>query len=300
MSDYQRFISYMNAYEGEIKEQNVGYVKVEERSGRGRIFISLKGVWPDVRSLEVYLVSRGGEGRKRQRIGRMELAGGQGEFSYLRETKAGEERLASLGGLLLTGEGTRFCFTGWDDEPVEWRELLGEEPETETPEPEPPEPEPPEPEPGDRENPLLKTAELWERTAQPEKGLWEILCRVYPVRLAGPEAAGWELREISLQDIGRLPRRCWIYGSNSFLVQAFYRYGHLVLMRGEKKGRPVYGLGVPGEDSDTEQMLAGLFGFRDFLPGSRRDKTPAGYWWTEIGLDEENRDWRWKNRQNCK
>ena len=71
-------------------------------------------------------------------------------------------------------------------------------------------------------------------------------------------------------------------------------------MRGEKKGRPVYGLGVPGEDSDTEQMLAGLFGFRDFLPGSRRDKTPAGYWWTEIGLDEENRDWRWKNRQNCK
>ena len=45
MSEYQRFVSYIYAYNGEVKNKNVGFAKVEARNGQCKLLISLKGAY---------------------------------------------------------------------------------------------------------------------------------------------------------------------------------------------------------------------------------------------------------------
>lgn len=137
---------------------------------------------------------------------------------------------------------------------------------------------------------FAKKQHLAEDPAEPlagdaEQTAWELLCRVYPKMLSAPGQEAWELLEIHLQDIGRLPRKNWIYGNNSFLIQGYYRYGHLMLARRESGGKTGYWLGVPGSRDDTERLLASMFGFREYVPGNRRRSENFGYWCTEIPLE---------------
>ena len=45
MADYQRFVSYIYSYPGGVKDKNVGFAKVEVRSGEMRLNINLRGVY---------------------------------------------------------------------------------------------------------------------------------------------------------------------------------------------------------------------------------------------------------------
>ncbi len=45
MAEYRRFISYIYAYEGDMKTKNVGFAKIEARGGQCRISISIKGAY---------------------------------------------------------------------------------------------------------------------------------------------------------------------------------------------------------------------------------------------------------------
>lgn len=47
MADYQRFVSYIYSYTGGVKDKNVGFAKVEVRSGEMRLNINLRGVYTD-------------------------------------------------------------------------------------------------------------------------------------------------------------------------------------------------------------------------------------------------------------
>ena len=47
MADYQRFVSYIYSYPGGVKDKNVGFAKVEVRSGEMRLNINLRGVYKD-------------------------------------------------------------------------------------------------------------------------------------------------------------------------------------------------------------------------------------------------------------
>jgi hypothetical protein len=319
MSDYQRFISYIYAYDGEIRVKNVGFAKMEARNGRCRIGINLKGAYVSSDKEEVYAVRRTERGLEKFRLGSISIRKGNGEFSYMSEdgkVGGGPYHLSDFSGLFIGGEdNSRFYFTGWDDAPVSARELLGWErlPQEEAQETENAEEKNAEiqteeevsaaefpyrpvlsgapameaaeeltPEAGEGQ---VKAEELV-RPEKQEQELWPLLCKVYPKMLAAPGQEAWNMLEIQLQDIGRLPRRNWIYGNNSFLVQGFYRYGHLLLARREKDGEEIFWLGVPGTRDETEAVLARMFGFREYLPGNRRRKQNFGYWCTEVSLKD--------------
>ena len=47
MADYQRFVSYIYSYPGGVKDKNVGFAKIEVRSGEMRLNINLRGVYTD-------------------------------------------------------------------------------------------------------------------------------------------------------------------------------------------------------------------------------------------------------------
>lgn len=350
MSEYQRFISYIYAYDGEIKVKNVGFAKMEVRNGHCRIGVNLKGAYGSSGREGVYAVRRTGDGVEKLRLGEILLNRGNGEFSYVSEEDqvGGTDcRLGDLCGLYMgNAADERFYYTGWDDRSVDMAMLTrpegeagaeaaaaleseGTAEESETVEesgspesaakaaeeekaagsareqeveeqavPEKSEGEteavrvteyPPKRCPfyAKRQHSAGRGPESASDSEVPGQETWELLRRVYPKMLSAPGQEAWELLEIHLQDIGRLPRKNWIYGNNSFLIQGYYRYGHLMLAKRESGGKTAYWLGVPGSRDDTEQLLAAMFGFREYLPGNRRRSENFGYWCAEIPLEEE-------------
>ena len=113
---------------------------------------------------------------------------------------------------------------------------------------------------------------------------------------------------LELQDIGRMPMPCWIYGSNSFLLHGYYCYRHLILAKVERKREKeesdksdannayntnseagpeiVYLMGVPGIWQHRERYMASMFGFRKFRPVSRENQGSGafGYWCVELKM----------------
>ena len=88
------------------------------------------------------------------------------------------------------------------------------------------------------------------------------------------------------QDIGRLPIKFWMYGSNSFLLHGYYAYRHLILAQTkEEEGEASkYILGVPGLNHSREAFMANMFGFRLFKPvcASTAGVCDFGYWYVVL------------------
>ena len=89
-------------------------------------------------------------------------------------------------------------------------------------------------------------------------------------------------------DIGKLPRECWVYGNNSFLLHGYYNYRYLILVRLDQEHGPVrYLLGVPGHYYSNEKYMANMFGFPNFVLSKKQPPNDGrfGYWYTDIKID---------------
>lgn len=90
---------------------------------------------------------------------------------------------------------------------------------------------------------------------------------------------------IELQDIHELPIEHWPLAHNSFLMQGYYSYLHLVFALIKKKnGEKSYVIGIPGICHAKQHYLAGLFGFQQFMPlrMTRDINGEFGYWIYEL------------------
>ena len=106
---------------------------------------------------------------------------------------------------------------------------------------------------------------------------WEELSRIYPSVRPFGDADSWEVLRIRLQDIGRLPRDYWGWGSCPFVEMAYQDYGSLLLLR-DPESEQSY-LGVPGTLPLQEFKVAELFGFR-----WHREGRETGYYLARINL----------------
>lgn len=75
MSNYRRLISYIYEYEGKTKGRNVGFAKLEARSGQCKISVNVKKIFTNG-DAGIYLLSSIGE----IPLGKLFLRGGTGEF----------------------------------------------------------------------------------------------------------------------------------------------------------------------------------------------------------------------------
>ncbi len=86
---------------------------------------------------------------------------------------------------------------------------------------------------------------------------------------------------IEPKDFGLLPSQHWALGSNSFLLNGYYSYRHVLLGVKEENGKRNCYLGVPGVYHRREIFMAKMFGFSLFK-GVQDKKTVAigdfGYW----------------------
>lgn len=93
-----------------------------------------------------------------------------------------------------------------------------------------------------------------------------------------------EVLRIRPNDIGRLPRNNWILAHNSFLQNAYNHYHQLILFRVENREAEIWPenrwfIGLPGENSEQETLVAEVFGFKKYLRCRN-----GGFWYTEIML----------------
>lgn len=317
MSEFKRWISYIDAYGSGGKGKNVGFAKIESREGRCRVQIRVKGIYRcDGRGLQVGFYARRGGRPIPIPAGRMRLEAGSGEFTAVTP----EEDLFDSGytlsdseGLWLTGSDPESCYlSAWKNEMIEpWAFLdrTGEEEDGRKS--------------AGADSPssirYVSAAELAREQQKdsdmtalplemplntgepavssdskpapvlddlPKPGLWDSLCRYYPKTAPELRERGVELLQIRPADLRYLPRQLWHFGSNSFLLHGYYHYRHLILGRMTDKKETKYILGVKGSRSERERFSAGLFGFENFLTAARGSR--EGYWYTTITLDSEN------------
>ena len=123
----------------------------------------------------------------------------------------------------------------------------------------------------------VKTPKPEEKQKLPPKAEeWETIRRTR--QLARPfEGLNAECAVICPGDAARLGRKGWPVGKNSFLLQGFIRYRHLLLGRMEDGD---FLLGVPGRESGEDERAAAAFGFPEFLKGSSKEtgEQEFGYW----------------------
>lgn len=96
------------------------------------------------------------------------------------------------------------------------------------------------------------------------------------------QADNAEYIRVCPRDIRWLGGRGWPVGQNSFLMQGFYQYRHLLLGR-RKDG--AYLLGVPGRQAVQIAEMARGFGFEGFLMADRPGYPEHfGYWYRDMSI----------------
>jgi hypothetical protein len=121
------------------------------------------------------------------------------------------------------------------------------------------------------------------REGFPELPLWECLQKILPRKRILSEE-GWEVLQIHIQDIGRLPRENWPYGNNSFVLHGYFQYQYLILARRPRASAKrfqsgyQYILGVPGIFKPQEKFMASMFGLPEFKRAAGNRTEDFGFW----------------------
>ena len=295
MSDYRRLISYIYEYEGKEKGKNIGFVKIETRNGQCRLNVNAKRVYVGGNAIGVYLLGQNGE---KTFLGNMFVRNGCGEFRTTLDTdnvEATGKSLDTYYGLVVhdVKDSWRSYQTIWDDEKA-IQETCEEVPEPieqqAEQQPEQHEQQFEQQEEQSEQQPAedVRAAELAEESARDADTRWQEMRKEYPKIQPFDYDGGSEVLAIRPDDIGKLPRECWIYGNNSFLLHGYYNYRYLILVRLEQESGPVrYLLGVPGHYYSNEKYMANMFGFSSFVLAKKQPPNDDrfGYWYTEIKID---------------
>lgn len=116
-----------------------------------------------------------------------------------------------------------------------------------------------------------------ERLNMQQENTWQMLRKRSAPLSVFPDQEFSECIRICPRDILWLRQRQWPVGRNSFLMQGFQRYRHLLLAR-RRDG--TYVLGVPGAESGQNQYVALAFGFPEFKQARASAAFPEGfgYW----------------------
>lgn len=117
-----------------------------------------------------------------------------------------------------------------------------------------------------------------------EKHTWtDWLCNyknIHPFECSGRV----EVIRIEPRDIERLPQECWGLSNNSFLLHGYCSYRYIILYK-NLDNEKVY-LGVPGMYHPREKMIAGMFGFTEFVMARKAPLRQGefGYYVREVCL----------------
>lgn len=288
MSEYQRFVTYINRYEGNSKINNVGFAKIESRGEQCKIEIHMKGTGYTGISCPVYLFVREKNGMSGILIGKMQImnGGSEGRF-FINGTNINQTGYAldQIGGFLLPTSGDVTFASLWDeggwnreefaplesDKKEEYAVQAAEAAAQRQPQvllrQQAPSQSPQQVQPQHREEP-------WEVK-------WQFILETYPVLTPFEGMEDALCVRLDLKDLRLLPRRYWYLGNNSFLLHGFFNYRYLILGAMEQEGKKRWFIGVPGVFQSQEKVMAAIFGFPEYESEKIAEQKTGqfGYWY---------------------
>lgn len=127
MADYKRMVSYMYQYEKGLKRKNVGYARIEQKSGQIKITLHMQLLGQLDSIFPTYLIQRDDSGMELIYLGDSVLK------SQLMDSKHATEEsnvmgsghnFSKIGGILIFLNEDIFYATEWDDKPVVAKEVM--------------------------------------------------------------------------------------------------------------------------------------------------------------------------------
>lgn len=121
MSEFQRFVTYINLYEENSKIRSLGFAKIEKRGGQCKIEIHMRGTGYTGISCPVYLFVRKDKQMEGISLGKIQIKNGVGDGRYLIDGENINESGYSLekisGFLIFVNEKVMFA-SQWDDQEI--------------------------------------------------------------------------------------------------------------------------------------------------------------------------------------
>ena len=277
MGFYDKKIQYLDLWEYGEKVCNAGFVKMEVRENECRVWISTKQIYStEVVIGKMYLWSKGQMSLADQII----LHQGIGTYAAKWETGnlAGTEiTYGELDGVRIELSEHRYIEKMW--EKSEESELEASRPEVSRVEAQketkqatakqtPSLPKEKGPQDAVSQETVRQEDTPPEMVQQEMDRMpttkWELLGQYYKKKI--PFGDDKEFLCITPEDLILLPEKYEHLFKNSFLLHGYYAYGHLLLGAIAMQNRNIYRLYIPGVGHEKEQIVAGLFGFGNFMP----------------------------------
>lgn len=311
--DFFRKIIYLNEYENGEPGENIGFVKLSKKQTRWRIEIHLSAERV-LQGEKIYLLDKDKSAINKLLYGTITERGQE----IVMERNAGETGMlkGELAGILIGGEGYVIC-AGLEDGTVRMTDFIRDgkvtnnleeetvkepavrsahlptataaetvetetmqETETKNPRREETVEEMPDNDISgeEEEEEEIIQVELMEEHDQAYefRRLFDTRTNMYPFEDDEMD----ECVQISPADFSDFPKEYWQMGSNTFLLQGYYNYRHLILAR---KGEKIF-VGIPGQFHRRDKYLADMFGFNWFKGIQKRQERLGdfGYWMKEI------------------
>ncbi len=118
MSEYQRFVTYINLYEEDSKIRSVGFAKIERQQSQCSMEIHMRGTGFTGISCPVYLFVRKNEKMLGISVGKIPMNGGQGEVRLSLDAENISQSgygLKEIGGFLIFVNDRVMFASLWDD-----------------------------------------------------------------------------------------------------------------------------------------------------------------------------------------
>lgn len=292
--EFKRFVSYLYTYQGNVKQHNCGFVKVEIRQNVARFVVHM--YLPEKRAMEykIYGFLRNGQvpegillANAGAKNGNMDVRFqmnpeqlGVGEHSQKNPVS-----MEQLSGIIIIGADHSRYATIWDEGEIDVQlfvEMNGTVKESEQFE--------------ERkfQEAQVKAQELPDSTLEEKKSTenpvqileesscdkggfnWEMLERNCPYMAPFQHSPEQVYLRMEPKDLKYFPKELWHLGRNSFLLHGYYNYRYLIV--GQMEDAVI--LGIPGNYYPMEEAVAAMFGFGMWFPAQRLSKENGsfGYW----------------------
>lgn len=296
MSEYRRVVSYLYKYVKGKKEENTGYVRVENRQDGLRIQFHIKDLRMTHKSpMKVYFYIHKKENIQTFFVDEFLFSQGNCEYKNTILPQTDLPDLSEIHGVIFMKENTLIYGSCWDDREIIEEQILLHDSVQKIEET-----------PTQQDNDIEKIEKI-EKTPEnispknissPSETdtVSEIILESSEVKAPeitlleehekidfGDSSSSIEAVKIALSDLDTLKNESKgnDYSQNPFLLQGYETYGYLLFGKVQfPEKEPFWILGIPGTYHNREKYLADLYGFSDYIPEKicQFQTGGRGYW----------------------
>lgn len=293
MSEYRRVVSYLYKYVKGKKEENTGYVRVENRQDGLRIQFHIKDLrMTDKSPMKVYFYIHKKENIQTFFVDEFLFSQGNCEYKNTILPQTDLPDLSEIHGVIFMKENTLIYGSCWDDREIIEEQILLHDSVQKIEET-----------PTQQDNDIEKIEKTPENISpknisSPSETdtVSEIILESSEVKAPeitlleehekidfGDSSSSIEAVKIALSDLDTLKNESKgnDYSQNPFLLQGYETYGYLLFGKVQfPEKEPFWILGIPGTYHNREKYLADLYGFSDYIPEKicQFQTGGRGYW----------------------